>query len=251
MASYANGVQPIDGLYDGFLIHSRGSNASALGEGPANAAPNPTMIRTDLDVPVLQFETETDLLRLGFLKARQPDTDSVRTWEVAGTAHADQATLDAGAASGSVWYSGPRVDPAASCGTINNGPSGEVLRAALAGLLTWIEDGTPPPTSPLIETTTDDIVTDAAGNALGGIRTPAVDAPVSALSGKGNPSSVFCSLFGQRRDFGADELAALYPDNDAYVAAVTTSADAATSAGFLLEPERVLFIERAETAQVP
>jgi hypothetical protein len=250
MATYANGVQPIDELYDGFLIHSRGRTGAALGDAPEQAVPSPLTIRTDLDVPVLQFETETDLLRLGFLEARQPDGASVRTWEVAGTAHADQSTLDYGAESGAVWTTAD-ADPAASCGTINDGPQAEVLRASLAALLTWIEDGTPPPTSPLIETTVDDIVTDANGNAVGGIRTPAVDAPISALSGKGNPSSVFCSLFGQRRDYDAAELAALYPDHDAYVTAVTASADAALDAGFLLEPERQAMVEDAEAAPIP
>ena len=40
-------------------------------------------------MPVLIFETETDLTLLGYAQARQPDTDLVRTWEVAGTSHAD------------------------------------------------------------------------------------------------------------------------------------------------------------------
>lgn len=251
MATYVNAVQPIDEVYDGFLIHSRGRSGAALGDDPNGAAPTPMAIRTDLDVPVLQYETETDLLRLGFLAARQPDSDAVRTWEVAGTAHADQSTLDYGAASGAMWNTGPASNPAATCGTINNGPQQEVLRASLAALLGWIDDGTPPPTSPLIETTVDDIVTDASGIAVGGIRTPAVDAPISALSGKGNASSVFCSLFGQRRDFDAAELAARYGDHERYVAAVTDSADAAAEAGFLLEEERDDLVAAAEAARVP
>ena len=251
MASYVNGVHPVDQVYDGFLIHSRGDGGGTFGEGPNLEPPDVITIRTDLDVPVLQFETETDLLRLGFLAARQPDTDSVRTWEVAGTAHADRSTLDYGSESGNVWLPDVEADPAASCGTINNGPQGEVLRAALDQLTSSIEEGTPPPTSPLLETTTDDIVTDEGGNAVGGIRTPAVDAPVSALSGKGNPSSVFCSLFGQRREYTAEELAARYADNEAYVEAVTASADAALDDGFLLEPERDALVAQAEAAPVP
>jgi len=46
-------------------------------------------------VPVLQFLTETDLFGvLGFHRARQDDSDRLRTWEVAGTAHADRSILD-------------------------------------------------------------------------------------------------------------------------------------------------------------
>ena len=70
--------------------------------------PSPALIRTDLKVPVFQFETETDVLGVGspgFSVSRQPDTTLLRTWEVAGTAHADQYLLDyeqAGYADGGV-----------------------------------------------------------------------------------------------------------------------------------------------------
>ena len=69
------------------------------------------------------------------------------------------------------------------------------------------------------------VVRDADGNALGGIRTPAIDAPVSTLTGEGNPSSIFCILFGQEVPFTAEQLGALYADDAAYVAAVTAAAD--------------------------
>ena len=48
--------------------------------------PDPTLTRTDLDVPVLTFSSETDLVgdRLGYGRARQPDTDVFRSWEVPG-----------------------------------------------------------------------------------------------------------------------------------------------------------------------
>lgn len=70
---------------------------------------------------MFQFQTETDLLQLGFLAARQPDTNTVVTWEVAGTAHADTSTLEYGIASGQVWAAGETAifDPAATCGQIN------------------------------------------------------------------------------------------------------------------------------------
>lgn len=251
LATYVNGVHPLDEAYDGFLVHSRGATGAPLGPDPALAAPTPPTIRTDLEEPVLQFETETDLIRLRHLEARQPDSDSVHTWEVAGTAHADQTTLDYGAASGRVWNSGGGFDANAFCGSVNTGPQAEVLRAAMAALHTWVVDGEPPAPAPLLEIADGDIARDELGNALGGIRTPAVDAPVAALTGVGNPSSVFCGLFGQTTPLPPERLQGLYDDHDDYVARVHTSADAALAEGHLLEPERDAVVEEAEERDIP
>jgi hypothetical protein len=50
------------------------------------------------------------------------------------------------------------------------------------------------------------------GNTLGGIRTPAVDALVAALTGKTTGGSGFCLLFGSTVPLTEDQLVALYPD---------------------------------------
>ncbi|HJQ83138.1 MAG TPA: alpha/beta hydrolase domain-containing protein, partial [Candidatus Binatia bacterium] len=99
LVTYINAIQPLVGLYDGFLVHSRGTSGAPLSEAPepAIAPPSPTFIRTDLAVPVLTFETETDLSFLLYASDRQPDTDRFRLWEVAGTAHADAYTVAIGA----------------------------------------------------------------------------------------------------------------------------------------------------------
>lgn len=253
LATYANAVQPLTAMFDGFLVDGRGRFAGGLaGRDGENAVPRIVRVRTDGAAPVLQFETETDLGFLGFVDARQPDGPNLVTWEVAGTAHADASTLRYGEDSARVWFDGPPVDLTSTCGTINDGPHGAVLRAALAGLHRWVVDGERPPASPRIVTTpTGEIVTDAIGNAEGGIRTPAVDAPVSTIIGKGNPASVFCSLFGQEIPLEPARVAARYPTQDAYVAAVTRSADAAVAARFLLRPERDELVAAARAADVP
>src|SRR3546814_20207502 len=58
----------------------------------------PVHIRSEIEAPVLTIITETDLASplVGYVRARQPDTDHLRTWEIAGTAHADTYTLGAG-----------------------------------------------------------------------------------------------------------------------------------------------------------
>ena len=254
MVTYVDAVQPLAGIYEGFLIHSRGGSGVAISADATDALPAVAHVRDDLSVPVLQFETETDLFGLGFGPARQPDTDRLRTWEVAGTAHADQHTLDYGFESGRQWDPDTQLDFSSLCGRINDGPQTPVLRAALHGLVAWARDGTAPATAPAIELTADGsaIARDVDGNALGGIRTPAVDAPVATLSGDMAPGvSVICSLFGSTTSFSSAELADRYPTHDDYVAAVTASADAAVDAGHLLRVDADELVAAAREAPVP
>jgi hypothetical protein len=252
MVSYVDAVHPVARIYDGFLVHSRGGggaplvdSASILGEGVAR-------IRDDLDEPVLQFETETDLFGvLGFARAHQDDSDTLRTWEVAGTAHADRSILDYSAQMARE-VGGAGFDLAAQCGSINEGRQADVLRAAIAALRAWVVDGEPPPEAPRLEVEGDAIARDARGIARGGIRTPAVDAPVAVLTGEAPPGrSVLCLLFGDTRPFDPATLAELYPTHQDYVDAVTESADAAVAAGFLLRSDADGIVASADEAAVP
>ncbi len=92
LVTYIDALQPSSvGVYNGYFVYSRGGNSSDLSQSPQATitTPTPTYIRTDLHVPVFLFETETDLLGLGYLAARQPATPYIREWETAGTAHDD------------------------------------------------------------------------------------------------------------------------------------------------------------------
>lgn len=252
LVSYIDGVHSIAETYDGFLVHSRGGSGAPLGAGPNDGPPEGVRIRADLEEPVLIFETETDFSFLGFRPARQPDTDRIATWEVAGTAHADQATLDYGIEAGSRWSdAGATLDLTETCGAANDGPQPEVLRAALERLRAWAEEGTQPTTAAPLDAAPDGtIARDADGNAIGGIRTPAVDAPTTSLTGVGNDVSVFCSLFGQVTPLSESRLAELYPTHEDYVDAVTTSADDALAQGFLLEVDRDALVAQAEESDI-
>jgi hypothetical protein len=79
--------------------------------------------------------------------------------------------------------------------------------------------------------------TDANGNALGGIRTPAVDAPVATLSGKATGGSSFCFLFGSTVPLTPTQLHALYPSHSKFVSAWVHAANAARKAGFLVDAD--------------
>jgi hypothetical protein len=252
LVTYVNAVHPVADIYDGFLIHSRGDNGAAINPNPAVPAPPSAHIRTDLDDPVLQVETETDLFGLGFYDARQPDAENLLTWEIAGTAHADTSQIDYGFESGREWNLTAAPDFTSMCGAINDGPQKYIVRTAFIALDAWVAEGEKPSAGDALEVVDDEIVRDEYGNALGGIRTPAVDVPIATISGEPDEGeSVICSLFGSTTPFDEATLLALYPTHEDYVREVTSSADDTVAAGFLLPSDRDEIVGEAEAAPVP
>ena len=253
MVTYVDAVHPEADIYDGFLIHSRSDGGAALQTG--TALPRPTRIRGDLRVPVFQFETETDLLGLPFIDARQPDTDQLRTWEVTGTSHLDRHLLDylRDAADPDGRTGQPRsapqtvADPITSeCGPINDGPQAAVLSKAVSDLRAWVAGGARPSAGPAIAVSDGAIARDAHGIALGGIRTPPVDVPLAELRGDNSVAGTYvCSLFGSTKAFDGAALVRLYPDRSAYVEAVGRSARSAVDGGHLLEADADAFVDGA------
>ena len=267
MTTYVNAVHPLIGLYDGFLIHSRGGSAAGFTDARFSmdeSVPDGVKVRTDIDVPVFTFETETDLTRLGFTPARQPDSKSFRLWEVAGTAHADAYTGTLGlndTGDGSAELA--MLDPAQASGgalncsqPVNAGAQFAPLSAALAHLEDWVRDGTAPPKAPRIKTTGTGedvaIVRDDNGIAVGGLRTPIVDAPIAANTGNENPGGTFCTLFGTTAPFDAATLAALYPDGSVgWQEDFAKAADDTVKDGFWLQPEADNFTAASEQITFP
>jgi hypothetical protein len=265
LTTYVNAVHPDAHVYDGYLIHSRGGGASSLSQSPQPSiqAPTPSLIRGDVDVPVLVFETETDLISLGFFAARQPDAGNLRLWEVAGTAHDDAYGLsvgpdDPGEAALDTTYLPPvtSVFGVINCALpINQGPQHYVLNAALRRLNRWVRKGkvSGGPIAPRLEVSAGpppEIQRDAFGNALGGIRTPQVDVPIATLSGLGQPPGGFCAIFGTTVPFDAATLASLYPTHDAYVKAIVRSARQASRAGFVTRVDTTAIKAAAKASEI-
>jgi hypothetical protein len=266
MVTYTDAIQPIDKLFDGIFIHSRaaggapltvsdnaGSTAGLTG-GPAVA-----LIRGDLGVPVFQFLTETDVLGLaagiaGFSSARQPDTDHLRSWEVAGTSHADAYLLSASAApAGTEPDAGADAGANLGCTGINAGPQHWVLDGAFAAVQAWLKSGTAPAHGdPLVLADAGSgLAKDAVGNTLGGVRTAAVDVPIAVYSGQSAAASIVCSLFGSTVPLPPDKLMSLYPTHDDYVAKVMAATTMAQQAGFLVAADVPLIVQEAQSAPVP
>ena len=222
--------QPLTHAFDGFFVHSRGAAGSPW-RPPASPTSRidrgtPSIFRTDQSAPVMDVQSETDVTSiLDSYAARQPDNDRFRLWEVVGTADADKHLLGSTAR---------YVD----CGVpINNGPMYLVAQAAYHDLTAWVAAGKPPPHAQPIQVTPGpwpQIVRDAEGIALGGVRTPPRGRPVEELSGAPGPNpSTICLLLGSSRPFSASQLGHLYPSRSVTMRDTTPTAKV-IAAGFVL-----------------
>jgi hypothetical protein len=267
LTTYINAVDRLAGVYDGYLVHSRFGVAAPLdGESALESlqasTSDPAPFRTDLRVPLMNIITETDLVGAvlaGYHQSRQPDNDRLRTWEIPGTAHADNYTLkvgfiDSGRAPLEALVAG--YAPTDNfMGTdlgyyINFAPQHHyVLQAAIAGLDNWVRTGTPPPSAPRLEIGEGDpppLVLDENGIAKGGVRTPWVDVPVARTSGIAKSDNVLTHLFGSGEPFDAQTRARLYPGGKSeYLQRFTESLDATIRAGYLVRADRAEILELA------
>lgn len=241
-ATLANG-QPI---YDGFLINSGSGFPVPINQcapAPVPGSPGFT-VETPGDVPVIATQTMSDFYALnGFSSRRGDSTGSAgnyRLYEIAGAAHvwAEQVAYapngDELVKSGfpATWWD-PYCDQ-----DVTSFPLQYALDGALVNLYRWAERGIPAPTAARItvsDPTSADAVTsvDQYGNALGGLRTPAVDVPTATYYGT-TPGTGTCTvLWGHEQPFTSDELTSLYPNHETYVSKVSSSVDSLVAEGWL------------------
>jgi hypothetical protein len=242
LTTFVDALQPRTDTFDGIFIHSRAGAGASL-TGSSNNGPTNLRIRTDLKVPVFMSETQTDLILLGYAPAQQPNTNKIRTWEIAGTSHADAYFI--GAASSVLGCTTP----------VNSGPQHNVVEAGFTAFDKWVDHGTPPPSPPpftLSSTNPATLALDAHGNVIGGVRTPAVDVPVSTLSGAPPAgASAICGLFGSTVAFTPAQLASLYGTQSNYLAAYTKSLDKDVAEGYILSADKASLLATAQQVPIP
>lgn len=234
-----NSIQPLHNLFDSFYLY--------LGVGGR--------LRTDLNVKMFKIDTENDVMLLGEGAARQPDSDRLRTWEIAGTSHVNSHDMDVRV---------PLVTrdalpiPNQSCDlpALSHVPAAHVLNAAYGHLVKWTIAGTPPPTAERIQLATvgtppapSIAVRDAFGNALGGIRL-AEQAAATATNTGVNSGSGFCLLYGTHQPFTATQLSSLYPNHNAYVSAVTNATSTNLTASYILPPDAAATVQAADQSAI-
>jgi hypothetical protein len=259
LTTYIDAIAPIAHVYNGYFVHSRWGGGTSLSGSLDLSLHEP--FRTDLGLPVMAFETETDLNE-GYAGDRQPDNTWFRDWEVAGTSHADDYISIIGMSDNGRSNVAAKIvsedTPLSIIGCTaapNSGPQHWVLDAAISALNRWVRTGAPPPHAPRLELTSGahpTIRRDALGNALGGIRTPELDVPIAALTGAALPGQPeTCNLFGSTAPFSPATLTSLYPTHADYVSKFDAATRRAVQAGFILATDAPQIEAAAADSTIP
>ncbi len=243
LTAYFNNVHPRNPVFDGVMIHGGG-----------------TRVRDDQDVRIFKVMAETDMPRRS--ADRQPDSDYFRQWEVAGSSHVDIifeiefARMRALAEGQPIESAGAR-DQACQLPPYSRVPFRDVMNAAFEHLVSWIDTGVAPPTAPPLQVARWlpqlEFARDEYGNVLGGIRLAEHAVATAKNTGMNNAASGgsrFCFLYGSHEPFDTVTLQRLYPDHEAYVAAVRAVAEANVAAGYILPEAAERTIRDAQNSSV-
>ena len=243
LRGYINGIHPLDHVFDGYIpyIDFARQMPFTAAAAPPTSAPStatlnsaapilnraPSIVRTDLDVPVFVVNSETETE--GYVVSRQPDTDKFRFWEVPGSSHVNVSRAQLG----------QRTD-LDSPNWLSYRPAYD---AAVRHMHLWLTTKKAPPRAPLIELTLTNpvkIKRDAKGNALGGVRLPdfAVASAEHRGTGTNKPGGYRLGfLYGFAREFTNDELRALYPDSKAFMTKYDAALADVVRRGYVLEED--------------
>jgi hypothetical protein len=225
---YHNAVHPLAGVFDSFMPLLAGGR-----------------LRTDLEARVFKVLSETDVWR-DQVPFRQPDSDNLRRWEAAGTAHLDY-WLEQQLFPLQMRDIGFAPMPTCTSPPFSRVPLAFVFNAAVDHLVEWMTGGIAPPTGPDIETvdTPDVIVRDSFGNALGGIRLSQHAVPTAVNTGVNGPLANACRTYGSHVPFTDGMLAELYGDHGAYVSQVARVTEDNLLAGYLVVDDAEATIREA------
>jgi hypothetical protein len=251
-------------VYDGYFVGAHDGNLSPLQSGGSVIPKFESEKISAVDVPVVDIEPQTDVE--GF--AVEVPTALARDAGLAGAEDIDTPTFtytNPGGATVRKANSNKKKDrywlfeiPGAphatgftddDCDGSSSFPTRYFSRAAAANLARWAEKGVAPPRAPRIALATLDAVSvaesDEHGNAVGGVRSPFVDVPLSRFEVHSGPAPT-CKQVGVETPLSLGVLEELYGDAAGYMKAFTKSLDATIKAGFLLELDRQAILDAQE-----
>ncbi len=238
LAAYINNLHELEPVYDGFMVHGGGGR-----------------IRDDVAAKIFKVMAETDMSRRA--AEPQPDTDSFRQWEVAGSSHVDEIfeleyakvrNLREGLSIDNVFVR----DSACELPPYSRVPFRHVMDAAFEHLVRWVREDVAPPVAPPLQVKQMmpqvEFARDEYGNILGGIRLAAHAVPTAKNTGMNSgTTNRFCFLYGSHEPFDQQTLDALYPSHAEYVARVREVVNANLKAGYILPYAAEQTIREAET----
>lgn len=263
LATYLNAVQPITGRFDAlFLVMYFGGGTSlevgdavltvldaALDASQPRIPEGLHLLRDDLGIPVMVLNTECEATAC--YGVRQPDTDRLRYWEVAGASHVSLQAMESSVPRMERDF-GFSIQLGETMQSINQVSVAPVVDAALRHLQAWVCAGTPPPVQPRIEFGGDppQIVRDDNGIACGGIRLPQVEVPLAHNSAIQRTPDIFARLVGSHEAFPVDKVRQLYGSRDGYLTRYEEATHAAEAASVVL-PRDVEPLLAEAAAKVP
>jgi hypothetical protein len=245
-AAFAQRTRTGDGrpVYDGFFPACHAASLTPLAVGAAGLPRFEYAAMPPVGVPVIEVQPQSDVegfnveqfVNPGSASVRREDsdvpTDRFRLYEIPGAPHAAKI---------------------AGCdGNGSSFPTSAFVRAALHHLFRWAEHDITPPAAPRIRVTTAaarvvTAVVDRFGNALGGVPTPFLEAPIARYEVHSTPGPL-CKLAGREVPLPREVLVGRYGDLHTYLQEFTISLDATIRAGFLLHDDRA-WILQAQTAK--
>lgn len=256
--TYINAIRPLvvaetgEEPFDGYLVAVIGTPLAVNQCEERLPADDPRRVIRDAGVPVMHVMSQSDYLAFGPVKREDSDApgDQFRHYDISGAGHATPEEL---------WY-GPRVadivkggrtPPAMACaeGPRSRFPSAVGFNAIYRNLRIWAEGGPPPPPSQYIRVEDGQPVLDAHGNVQGGVRSPLLDVPTSTWTGSSTGES-FCFIAGHEVPFSAEELARLYPSQEAYEAAFAVRTDELVAARFITPEDGEALKQEARRTRV-
>jgi hypothetical protein len=193
-------------------------------------------IRDDGGVPILVVNSESETMMVSMV--RQPDSETFRFWEMAGTAHGGGESAEAMTAvlvRDGISEGLPVVEGR------NTIAWDYVGRAGLERLVEWIDTKLPPVSIPPITLDEAGIAHDEVGNALGGVRLPDVVAPLAVHAGMKSELSA-AALMGESTLFSAEHIAELYVDAEDFDKRWDSAVDDLVELGLAL-PEDIAIVK--------